>query len=148
MAQAIRHSIFICRRSQQAKGRSKSRGDAATAAAEGAVIKTALLSLLQDAPKAILEAVFESLGYGSGELFEAAKETLAAFVRPPAGYGSYDDDSSPLEAALAADSDLASWLLATSQAFRGMPCFLAAKEHGEYLSGVVPGSMVAKISTL
>ena len=99
------------RRSQQSKGRSKR----VVSAAEQECIQKTLLQILQQSPKAILSACFESLSYNSGELYEAAIETLKAFLRDnsPTKNGETQPQSregSALKKAISSHDRLSNWL--------------------------------------
>ena len=146
-----RIGMGYCRRIQQLKskkrrGREAGRGPAtengshagagsragSSVRAEQDAIASSLATALQGAPRAVLEACLESLGYGSGELYEAAKDILAVFLKPPATppmgeprkQTAQGEGSNMVTRALEPDAKAAEWLRDTVQATLGECCYM------------------------
>ena len=93
---------------------------------EQGCIKTSLLQILGQSPRAILSDCFESLRLNSGELFEAAMEALKSFL-PEGNHRKNGEmlaevaEESKLRQALKDHPQLSEWLAAELRTQRGKP---------------------------
>lgn len=130
--EAVKSLQHFCRRSQQFKSQrsrsSQAWAGAPSAAREQSQIRASLEAVLLSAPKAMLSACLECLGYGSGELFDAAKEALGIFLAPgktlPWRNGSVavadpGSGAALVRQAVSRNAKLVSWLTSALQSTRG-----------------------------
>ncbi len=133
----------MCRRSQQSKVRTKR----AVSPTEQACIQQTLADILAGCPRAILDTCLESLGYGSGELFEAAQQTMRGFLAEGAGEqpkrnGATKVPPAPeggswMLRAVAGDAKLREWLTSAVQGVKGATLGLIGKGLGGLMCRII-----------
>jgi hypothetical protein len=107
---------------------------------EESCIRQTLAVILEGCPRVILLACLESLGYGSGELFDAAMQTVRGFLaegeepqRRNGKAAAAREGGSWILKAVEGDAKLLEWLAAAVQAMRG-----ADSARGEWKEELFP----------